>query len=96
MIVDTDQRSLTVSHATITADALLPAHHQQATSITLENCTSNEWSSVGKALASLPQLKTLVLLRCDAGDILCKELAVNQSLLQLRIGKDLLTQNIVD
>lgn len=38
------------------------------------------------ALASMPQLQTLTLLHCDAGDILCQELSKSKSLLHLRTG----------
>lgn len=55
-------------------------------SITFEYCTSTEWGSVGKELASNPQLLALTLVHCCTSDAFYEELTSSKSLLRLRIG----------
>ncbi len=81
---DSDQPS-TIRDAAITASNILPAH-ADATSLVLENCTSDRWRQLGQAMASMRQLQTLAVLHCNAGDALCYGLAESESLLRLHFG----------
>ncbi len=85
MIANTSHQPVVIRNQSLTAATILP-HHQHATSITLDHCTMSLWKQIGKALASLPQLETLILLHCDSGDVLCLELSNSKSLLRLRSG----------
>lgn len=57
---------LNLSHRVIAVADLLPT-----CSLIIESCTSDNWKSVGEALPFLSALKSLAILRCYTGDIIC-------------------------
>ena len=70
--IDTSLNQLcTFSQRTVTEEEIRSAH-QHAAFLSFDRCTSTAWHNIGKALAALPHLRTLTLLRCDAGDALLR------------------------
>lgn len=56
------------------------------THLTLDHLASENWEEVGAALASLPHLQTLSILRCSANDALSVKLCQSKSITSLSIS----------
>lgn len=57
-----------------------------AVALTVESCTSHQWSKIGRAIAAAPYLRSLEILHCNTGDAICSLLCQSKSIRQLRIG----------
>lgn len=93
MIASNNQQPAAIRCQAVTEDDIMPTH-QHAISLTFEHCASDHWTNIGRVIALLPQLQTLVLLHCATTDTLYETLSKSKSLLRLRIGTCYLTQNI--
>lgn len=74
-----------VSHRAVTAKIIMSAH-SNPTSTVLQHCTSTQWETIGRVLASRPQLLFITLMHCNVGDAFCRELSSSKSLQRLRMG----------
>ena len=63
----------------VQAEDILSAE-KGTTILTLQNCTSQEWGLVGKAMASLNHLHTLIIQQCNTTSFLFQELVNCKSL----------------
>lgn len=77
-------QTVSMQDRALTASDILVAG-EQATSVTLINCTSADWEGIGRVLASLTKLHTLEVRDCDTGDALCQGIRDAGPLLRLRI-----------
>lgn len=85
MIASIDHQPIVLRGLAISKKDILPVH-QHATSLIFENCTSTVWDTIGRAIASLPQLQTLALLHCNPIHDFYEELSLSKSLLRMRVG----------
>lgn len=58
---------------------------EQSTVITIQHCTSGDWSAIGNALSTLPQLHALSVLNCSAGDSFYEQLVRSRTVTHLHI-----------
>jgi hypothetical protein len=67
--------------------------NDNTTVVSFVGCCSKEWIKIGKKLAALPKLTTLIAENCDSGDDLCVGICGSKSLESIRMGKSAVTQN---
>jgi hypothetical protein len=65
------------------------------TDVSFVSCCSKEWIKIGWQLATLPQLKTLLLEHSDSKDSLCMSICGSKSLTSVRMGDLCATQKTV-
>lgn len=82
MIIDLDQ------HSWVFIDQLISSlpDSRDLVSLTFRHCTSKSWSKIGRELASITTLRSLVLSNCNVGDAFCQELSAREYLSCLRLG----------
>lgn len=76
------EQQIIIDNRILTAENALLIH-EHVTSVTFDNCASDEWLLIGYQLASLPQLYTLRLLQCNSSNSILEGLVASSSLLRL-------------
>jgi hypothetical protein len=75
--------TVTIHNRAITAEDI--PNQSKTTSLVISQCTSSSWNHIGRALATLRQLHTLVVTQCNTDDDFYEALSTSVSIVRLHI-----------